>query len=162
MGYPDTAFSAVDFKLAISPSIALSGGIMATKDSARLLELQYEAERASLRSHETHMRHIYGLRWGGLVLSALCILIGAVMIFLGLQGSFTWAVEAPNSIGAKLTNASPGIVFATIGMIIGFVVVLQKPVNYRTGESRIGPSLEIAQARPRGKEIGITLGHRDG
>jgi len=60
-------------------------------------------------------------------------MIGAVMIFLGLQGSFNWAVESPNSISSKLTNASPGIVFATIGMILGFIVVIQKPVNYNTG-----------------------------
>lgn len=125
---------------------------MATKESTRLLELQLEAELASLRSHETHMRHIYGLRWGGLALSALCIVIGALMIFQGLQGSFTWAVEVPNSIGAKLTNASPGIVFATLGLIIGFIVVLQKPVNYRTGESRIGPSSHEGSSRM--KEIG--------
>jgi hypothetical protein len=106
---------------------------MSEKESDRSRELQREIELASLRSHELHMKHIYGLRWGGLSLSALTIITGAVMVFMGLQGSFNWAVEAPNSIGAKLTNASPGIVFATVGMIIGFVVVLQKPVNYRTG-----------------------------
>jgi hypothetical protein len=93
-----------------------------------------EIALARLRSHERHMRHIYGLRWGGLVLSALTIAIGSVMVFKGLAGSFNWAFEAPHSIGAKLTNASPGIVFATIGLLIGLLVVAQKPVNYRTGE----------------------------
>ena len=100
----------------------------------RSYELEREIELASLRSHERHMRHIYGLRWGGLALSALTIAVGSVMVFMGLEGSFNWAIEAPNSIGAKLTNASPGIVFATVGMIIGFVVILQKPVNYQTGD----------------------------
>lgn len=95
-----------------------------------------ELRLAALRSHELHMRHIYGLRWAGLGLSALTIIIGAVMIFLGLQGSFDWAVEAPHTIAAKLTNASPGIVFATLGMIIAFVVLTQRPVSYSTG----GPS----------------------
>jgi len=91
-----------------------------------------EYELANLRSHERHMQHIYGLRWAALGLSAVAICVGAVMVFMGLQGSFNWAVEAPLSIGAKLTNASPGIVFATVGLIIGFCVVLQKPVSYRT------------------------------
>src|SRR5947199_8053667 len=106
---------------------------MYAKEPNRVAELRYELELASLRSHEIHMKHIYGLRWGGLALSALALIAGAVMTFMGLQGSFAWAIEAPTSVGAKLTNASPGIVFATVGMIIGFVVILQKPVSYRTG-----------------------------
>jgi len=97
-----------------------------------------ELQLARLRSHEIHMRHIYSLRWGGLALSALTIAIGAVMVFKGLTGSFNWAVEAPDSLSAKLTNASPGIVFATIGLMLGFVVVLQKPVSYSTGGGRSG------------------------
>ncbi|MGH8387242.1 MAG: hypothetical protein ACRESJ_17410 [Pseudomonas sp.] len=96
-------------------------------------ELHYQFQLEALRSHEKHMRHIYGLRWAALALAALTIVIGAVMVFMGLQGSFNWAVEAPNSIGAKLTNASPGIIFASVGMVIGFVVILQKPVSYDTG-----------------------------
>jgi hypothetical protein len=79
------------------------------------------------------MSHIYGLRRAGLVVAALSMAIGSVMVFKGLTGSFNWAVEAPHSIGAKLTNASPGIVFATIGLVLAVVVVLQRPVNYRTG-----------------------------
>jgi hypothetical protein len=104
---------------------------MNSDNNNKVIELKYEIELASLRSHETHMKYIYGLRWGGLALAALAITIGAFMIFLGLQGSLTWAIEAPNSLSAKLTNASPGIVFATVGMILGFIVVLQKPVDYR-------------------------------
>ncbi len=96
----------------------------------------HEYDLAVLRSHELHMRHIYGLRWAALAISALTIIIGAVMIFAGLQGSFNWAVEAPNSVGAKLTNASPGIVFATVGLVLGFIVVIQKPVNYSVGGPR--------------------------
>jgi len=72
----------------------------------------------------TAQKYSYCLRWGGLILSALTIGIGAVMIFMGLGGSFNWAVESPYSIGAKLTNASPGILFAIGGMILGFVVIL--------------------------------------
>jgi hypothetical protein len=106
-------------------------------------------EERRLRSHELHIKYIYGIRLGGLALSALTIIIGAVMVFLGLQGSFNWAVEAPNSIGAKLTNASPGIVFATVGLIIAFVVVMQKPVNYDTEED--GQSITLGGDRPRPK-----------
>ena len=93
----------------------------------------HDLEIAKLRSHEKHMAYIYGLRWGALALSGFTILIGAVMIFLGLQGSFDWAVEAPSSVGAKLTNASPGIIFATVGMLIGLLAVNQKPVDYDIG-----------------------------
>jgi hypothetical protein len=104
--------------------------------SGRSAELQYELELARLRSHEKHMVHIYSLRWGALGLAGITIVIGAVMIFWGLQGSFDWAFQAPNSIGAKLTNASPGIVFATVGMLIGILAVVQKPVNYSTGRNQ--------------------------
>lgn len=83
---------------------------------------------AQLRSHDLHIELDYRLRSRGLALAALTILIGAVMVFAGLQGSFNWAVEAPSTISAKLTNASPGIVFATIGMVLVCVVFLQKPV----------------------------------
>jgi len=126
---------------------------MPENERNRAGELEYELELASLRSHEIHMRHIYGLRWAGLVLSALTIIIGAVMVFMGLEGSFNWAVEAPHSIGAKLTNASPGIVFATVGMIIGFIVVIQRPVSYETrgGDGSIG--IGISRQR-RGIRLG--------
>ena len=101
-----------------------------------------QIELAQLRSHELHLRHIYGLRWGGLALSAMTIAIGSVMIFMGLQGSFNWAVDSPHTIGAKLTNASPGVVFATVGLILGFLVIIQQPVNYETGAYRLGrPSM---------------------
>jgi hypothetical protein len=116
-------------------------------------ELELEVELASLRSHEKHMRHIYSLRWGGLILAAITIGIGAVMVFRGLEGSFNWAIEVPNSIGAKLTNASPGVVFATVGMILGFIVILQKPVNYTIGDD--GMSIWNDPHRRRRRSIGI-------
>jgi hypothetical protein len=118
-------------------------------------ELYYEFQLEALRSHEKHMRHIYGLRWAALALAALTIVIGAIMVFMGLQGSFNWAFEAPNSIVAKLTNASPGIVFASVGMVIGFVVILQKPVSYDTGgssgrdKSKLYPSVSLGSSRLR-------------
>jgi ABC-type sulfate transport system permease subunit len=89
---------------------------------------------AQLRSHERHIKLNYRFRGRVLALATLTILIGAVMVFAGLHGSFDWAVEAPHAISAKLTNASPGIVFATIGMILGFVVVLLPPIKFQTGD----------------------------
>jgi hypothetical protein len=65
------------------------------------------------------MAYAYGLRWGGLALSALVICMGGAMTFAGLDGSFNWAVQVPTTISAKMTNASPGIVFATIGVLLG-------------------------------------------
>jgi hypothetical protein len=100
---------------------------------------------AQLQSHELHIKLVYGLCLGVLVLAAITILIGAVMVFAGLQGPSDWAVAGPHTINAKLTNAFPGIVFATIGMILGFVVVLQKPVSFQTGEGR---TLAIDQPIP--------------
>jgi hypothetical protein len=97
------------------------------------MEPYYDLQMARLRSHERHLAYIYRLRLGGLALAALTIGIGAIMIFVGLQGSFNWAVQAPDSVGAKLTNASPGIVFATVGMLIGLLTVIQRPVSYDTG-----------------------------
>lgn len=90
-----------------------------------------------LSSHELHMKYIYGIRRLGLYLSFVAIILGAVMTFLGLEGSFNWAVESPETITAKLTNASPGIVFVTVGLLIAIVVIMQKPVGYKTGGSTV-------------------------
>lgn len=130
---------------------------MSERQSTRSYELDREIELASLHSHEKHMRYIYGLRWGGLALSALTIGIGSVMVFMGLEGSFNWAIEAPNSIGAKLTNASPGIIFATVGMVIGFVVILQKPVSYQTGDGGMHLGAGSRRKRYPGGSISIGL-----
>jgi hypothetical protein len=93
--------------------------------------MSFESDRQlEIEAHKKHLQYIYSLRWGGLVLSALTLVGGAVMTFRGLEGSFNWAVEIPHSIGAKLTNASPGIIFATIGLILGFVAMQWKPVGF--------------------------------
>jgi protein-S-isoprenylcysteine O-methyltransferase Ste14 len=103
--------------------------------SERERHLEFELE--SLRSHNKHIQQIYAVRWGGLALSALTITAGAIMTFHGLEGSFNWAVEVPHSITAKLTNASPGIGFAMIGLILGFMVIRQKPVGYTTSRDEM-------------------------
>src|SRR6266446_6341122 len=91
-------------------------------------ELEHQRFLAEIRAHELHIKFIYGVRLGGMLLSAICIISGAIMIYLGLQGSFDWAIQAPTTFSAKLTNASPGIIFATIGLILGYAVLLRRPV----------------------------------
>lgn len=92
-------------------------------------------KQASLRSHEIHMKYIYGVRLGGLVISLVCIVAGAIMIFKGLNGSFDWAFKEAHTFETKLTNASPGIGFALFGVIIGYFVLSRDPVNYTTEDS---------------------------
>jgi hypothetical protein len=65
---------------------------------------------AYVRSHEKHMRYIYGLRFGGLAPAAIIIAIGAPIMFRGMAGSFNWVVEVSHTTAAKFTNASPSIV----------------------------------------------------
>lgn len=89
---------------------------------------------AKLRSHEKHMMYIYGLRFAGLFISLVCIVIGAIMIFKGLSGSFNWAFEEAHTFKTKLTNASPGIGFALFGVIMGYFVLSRDPVNYTTDD----------------------------
>jgi ABC-type sulfate transport system permease subunit len=104
---------------------------------------------AQLRSHELHIKLDYRLRSRVLALATLTILLGAVMLFAGLHGSFDWAFEAPHAISAKLTNASPGIVFATIGMILVFVVVLLPPIKFQSGNDG---TLAIYHPLPLGRQ----------
>jgi hypothetical protein len=78
--------------------------------------MKFEPDRQfEIYAHRQHLRYIYTIHGVGLALSALALVGGAIMAFRGLEGSFNRAVEVPHSIGAKLTNASPGIVFATSG-----------------------------------------------
>ena len=94
------------------------------------MQLRLKVELAALEKHRIHMHYVYSIRWGVIGLAAVAMVIGAAMTFKGLAGSFNWAIEAPHSIGAKLTNASPGIIFATIGFLLGVVVALKNPLKY--------------------------------
>ena len=55
---------------------------------------------------------IIGIIFGGLI----CI-SGVVITILGFSGSIEWIFEATN-LKSRLTNASPGVFFALLGMII--------------------------------------------
>jgi hypothetical protein len=113
------ALATMELRASTQPALE---GIKAVKNPAATAQLQI-------------IKLDYNLRSKGLALAALTILIGAVMVFAGFQGSLNWVVEAPQTMIAKLTNASPGIVFVTIGMILGFVVFL-KPVRFQVGDDR--------------------------
>ncbi|WP_152415283.1 leucine-rich repeat domain-containing protein [Caenispirillum salinarum] len=53
----------------------------------------------------------------GIVVGALFVIAGFVLAILGISGAVDFIVEA-NTIKSKLTNASPGVVFATLGAIV--------------------------------------------
>jgi hypothetical protein len=53
----------------------------------------------------------------GIIVGALFCLSGFFITIMGLTGSIEWILEAQN-LKSKLTNASPGVFFAFLGMII--------------------------------------------
>ena len=68
----------------------------------------------------------YRLRWGVLVLSAMLVLAGSAMVFLMPQGTpFDWIIQIPHT-SAKITNASSGVVFATMGMLLALAAATRK------------------------------------
>jgi hypothetical protein len=75
----------------------------------------------------TKARFSYRLSLAVLVVAAVTIILGAGMVFLGLQGSINWTMYVVGSVNAQLSNASPGIVFATIGLILVCVLLSQGP-----------------------------------
>lgn len=123
--------------------MARNSKLMQTQEEER----QFNPELLSIRAHELHIRYIYQLRWAALAIAALLIIIGAVMICLGLTGVISFSVGASSAISAKLTNASPGIVFATSGLILALAVVVQSPVNFEV-ERPDGYGTRITQGAP--------------
>jgi hypothetical protein len=86
--------------------------------------MKFESDRQfEIDAHRQHLRYIYTIHGAGLALSALALVGGAIMTFRGLESSFNWAVEVPHSIGAKLTNASPGIVFCNYRVDLGYLCI---------------------------------------
>jgi hypothetical protein len=69
-------------------------------------------ESAGYKSRTYRLGLLTGQGIGGLVL-----LGGIILSLLGISGSIEWLVEA-GGVTSKLTNASPGIVIATIGAAI--------------------------------------------
>jgi hypothetical protein len=80
-----------------------------------------------LRLEELQLKFSYRLRLGVLILAAVALLSGAVMAFFGLQGSIDFGLQVAGTFETKFVNASPGIVFATIGAILCWVMLSQGP-----------------------------------
>jgi len=68
----------------------------------------------------------YQLRWGLLILATMVIVAGTMMLFWGLNGSLDWGFQV-HFVSAKITNASPGIVFATSGVLLAALIALRRP-----------------------------------
>jgi len=53
----------------------------------------------------------------GLVLGALCVVLGVVLFFHGIAGTTSWTM---NVLGAKsqLSDAAPGVAFAVLGLFV--------------------------------------------
>lgn len=90
--------------------------------------------RNILQFRELQLKLDYSFRSKVLALATLIILLGTVMVFTGLHGSFDCGFEASHAITVKLTNASPGIVFVTIGMILVVVALLLPPIKFQSGD----------------------------
>jgi hypothetical protein len=90
-----------------------------------------KAVRNILQFRELQLKLDYSFRS---TLATLIILLGTVMVFAGLHGSFDCGFEAPHVINVKLTNASPGIVFVTIGMILVLVALSLPPIKFQSGD----------------------------
>ena len=108
-----------------------------------------KAVRNILRFHELQLKLDYSFRSKVLALATLIILLGTVMVFAGLHGSFDCGFEAPHAITVKLTNASPGIVFVTIGMILVVVALLLPPIRFQSGDDG---TLAIYHPLPLGRQ----------
>jgi len=80
-----------------------------------------------LRIHELQLIFSYLLRFGVLILAAVALISGVVMVFHGLQGSVDVGLHATDIFQAHLINASPGVVFAVIGVILCCAILSQGP-----------------------------------
>jgi len=98
---------------------------------------------AALSVHRLHIHYIYLLRALALFIALLFSIAGIVGVFMGLQGSFDWAFTAPSDLGAKLTNASPGVILLVAGFFLAWRIGIQRPVNFRTGGRGLGGSQSI-------------------
>ncbi len=79
--------------------------------------------------------HADGTYRAGIILGLsggiITILAGMTLCILGLGGWVQLVVEGPG-LAAKLKNASPGVVFAVLGMIIAWRFKPKVTVNVRT------------------------------
>ncbi|TAL18158.1 hypothetical protein EPN96_02400 [bacterium] len=88
----------------------------------------------------------------GMCIGGVAFLSGALASFLGLSGSVDWIFRA-GSISSKLVNASPGVIFAAMGMII---MLRYKPrvrteveINVNRSHSVKNPDIKTMEASIR-------------
>jgi uncharacterized BrkB/YihY/UPF0761 family membrane protein len=53
----------------------------------------------------------------GIIIGVILIISGLLLLVLGLSGSIDWIFET-HSIKSRLTNASPGVFFALLGVFV--------------------------------------------
>jgi hypothetical protein len=82
---------------------------------------------SGVRLEELQLEFPYRLRFGVLVLAAVALFSGVAMALLGLQGSRDLGLQVAGAFEARFVNASPGIVFATIGAILCWIMLSQGP-----------------------------------
>jgi len=100
-------------------------------------------------NHIAHRSYFIGTITG-IVLGALLCAGGFVLTILGLSGSVNWIIKL-NGISSRLTNASPGVFFAILGMIL--VLKLRPKV---TDEMKIGPYGRKLKLESRGTAKSIS------
>jgi hypothetical protein len=69
----------------------------------------------------------YLLRFGVFILAAVALISGVVMVFHGPARVRRRGLHATDSFQAHLINASPGVVFAVIGVILCCAILSQRP-----------------------------------
>lgn len=101
-----------------TPRRAVAGEMSTPADgflSLHLEKTKLEQMKAFLE-HRTSKVYFVGTIMG-LSLGGLLAIAGFVLSILGLSGSIEWLVKTPG-LTSKLTNASPGVVFALLGLVI--------------------------------------------
>lgn len=87
----------------------------------------------------------------GISVGALFLVAGFVLCLLGLTGTIEWLIQG-GSFTSRLTNASPGALFAVVGLV---VIVRYKPKTTAATETKTEKAVEF---RPDGGSY--TYSHR--
>ena len=83
------------------------------RDLPLLVKGQMAALETAQYKSETYRRAIYI----GQLFGVLAMLAGFILSIAGVAGSIDWIVES-NSLTGRLTNATPGVFFVFVGMLI--------------------------------------------
>jgi hypothetical protein len=78
---------------------------------------RFPREEGAMRIIEQGQRHYFILSLMGISIGALFCIGGFVLAILGVSGATEWVIQGSGLI-ARLSNASPGVVFGAAGMAI--------------------------------------------